>query len=256
MSAGRLTVGALSAEMEAFGLKHASRQLADQLEAADANGLTCREFLERLLACELRGRNERKRKRNYAAAHFPPHPKPIGEFDPSELEGGISATQVAQLKELTWLDAHGNVVLAGPPGLGKTMVAVGLGLLAIDEGYTVAFEKMESLVRIMDDAQVDRKAGFRLRYLRRCQMVIVDEIGYTPITKAQANRFFSLVSDAYERQSLVFTTNKEIPDWAEMVQDPVLATALMDRILHHARCFSLRGESYRLKHPELYAHKD
>jgi DNA replication protein DnaC len=136
------------------------------------------------------------------------------------------------------------------------MVAVGLGLLAIDEGYTVAFEKMESLVRVMDDAEVDRKAGFRLRYLRKCQMLIVDEIGYTPITKAQANRFFSLVSDAYERQSLVFTTNKEIPDWAEMVQDPVLATALMDRILHHARCFSLRGESYRLKHPELYAHRD
>ncbi len=251
-----LTVGALAAELEAFGLKHASRQLADQLESADANGLTCREFLERLLDCERGGRFERKRGRNYAAAHFPPHVKPIDEFDPAELEGGITATQVAQLKELTWLDAHGNVVLAGPPGLGKTMVALGLGLHAIDEGYTVAFEKMESLVRIMDDAAVDRKAGFRLRHLRRCQMVIIDEIGYTPITKAQANRFFSFVSDAYERQSLVFTTNKEIPDWAEMVQDPVLATALMDRILHHARCFSLRGESYRIKHPELYAHRE
>ncbi len=174
--AGRLTVGALSAEMEAFGLKHASRQLADQLEAADANGLTCREFLERLLDCELRGRAERRRKRSYSAAHFPPHARQLSEFDPSELEGGISATQVSQLAELTWLDAHGNLVLAGPPGLGKTMVAVGLGLLAVDEGYTVAFEKMESLVRIMDDAEVDRKAGFRLRYLRKCQMVIVDEL--------------------------------------------------------------------------------
>ena len=104
MSAERLTIGALAAEMEAFGLKHASRQLADQLEAADANGLTCREFLERLLACELRGRSERRRRRSYAAAHFPPHPKQLDEFDPSELEGGISATQVAQLRELTWLD--------------------------------------------------------------------------------------------------------------------------------------------------------
>ena len=91
----RMTIGALAAEMEAFGLKHASRQLADQLEAADANGLTCREFLERLLACELLGRNERKRKRNYAAAHFPPHPKQLDEFDPSELEGGITPTRTA-----------------------------------------------------------------------------------------------------------------------------------------------------------------
>ena len=133
------------------------------------------------------------------------------------------------------------------------MVALGLGLLAVDEGYTVAFEKMESFIKVLDDAGVDRKAGFRLRYLRKCQLVIVDEIGYTPITRTQANRFFSFVSDAYERSSMVFTTNKEITQWEELVGDRTLTTAMLDRILHHARCFSLRGESYRLKHPELYA---
>ena len=164
-----------------------------------------------------------------------------------------TATQVERLKELDWLDSHGNVVLAGPPGLGKTMIALGLGLLAVDSGYTVAFEKMESFIEILDRADVDRKAGFRLRYLRKCQLVIVDEIGYTPITKQQANRFFSFVSDAYERTSMVFTTNKEITQWEELMGDQVLVTAMLDRILHHARCFSLRGESYRLKHPELYA---
>ena len=144
-------------------------------------------------------------------------------------------------------------MLAGPPGLGKTMIALGLGLLAIDEGYTVAFEKMESFIDTLDKADVDRKAGFRLRYLKKCQLVIVDEIGYTPITKQQANRFFSFVSDAYERTSMVFTTNKEITQWEELMGDQALVTAMLDRILHHARCFSLRGESYRLKHPELYA---
>ena len=133
------------------------------------------------------------------------------------------------------------------------MIALGLGLLAIDSGYTVAFEKMESFIEILDRADVDRKAGFRLRYLRKCQLVIVDEIGYTPITKQQANRFFSFVSDAYERASMVFTTNKEITQWEELMGDQALVTAMLDRILHHARCFSLRGESYRLKHPELYA---
>ena len=174
-------------------------------------------------------------------------------FDPSELESGITATQIERLKDLDWLDSHGNVVLAGPPGLGKTMIALGLGLLAIDSGYTVAFEKMESFIGVLDNAGVDRKAGFRLRYLRKCQLVIVDEIGYTPITKQQANRFFSFVSDAYERTSMVFTTNKEITQWEELMGDQALVTAMLDRILHHARCFSLRGESYRLKHPELYA---
>ena len=229
-----MQIGQLGATMEAFGLKHAARSLPDLLELADRNGLTCREFLERVLISETQGRFARKRKRNYASAHFPPGVRPIDEFDPLELEGGITAAQIERLKELDWLDCHGNIVLAGPPGLGKTMIALGLGLLAIDGGYTVAFEKMGSFIEILDRADVDRKAGFRLRYLRKCQLVIVDEIGY-------------------ERASMVFTTNKEITQWEELMGDQALVTAMLDRILHHARCFSLRGESYRLKHPELYA---
>lgn len=244
-------IGQLSSAMETFGLKHAARALPDTLELAERNGLTNREFLARLLDSEVDGRNARKRKRNYAAAHFPPGVRPLEEFDPAELEGGITAGQLAQLADLGWLDAHGNVVLAGPPGLGKTMIALGLGLRAVDGGHAVAFEKTGSFIEILDRAEVDRKAGFRLRYLRRAQLVIVDEIGYTPIRKDQANRFFSFVSDAYERASMVFTTNKEITQWEELMGDQVLTTAMLDRILHHARCFSLRGESYRLKHPEL-----
>lgn len=248
-----MRIGQMSAAMEAFGMKHAARALPDLLEVAERNELTCREFLGRVLASETEGRFARKRKRNYASAHFPPGVKPIDEFDPSELESGIAATQIERLKDLDWLDSHGNVVLAGPPGLGKAMVALGLGLLAIDSGRTVAFEKMESFIDVLDNAAVDRKAGFRLRYLRKCQLVIVDEIGCTPITKQQANRFSGFVSGAYERTSMVFTTNKEITQWEELMGDQALVTAMLDRILHHARCFSLHGESYRLKHPELYA---
>lgn len=253
MSGKERQVGQLMASLEAFGLKHAARELADQLDVADRNGLTSRQFLSSLLQCEMDGRFARKRKRNYAAAHFPPSVRPIDEFDCSELESGITPSQLEQLKELFWLDAHGNVVLAGPPGLGKTMIAMGLGLHAIDEGYTVAFEKMDSLIKVLDTAGSDRKAGFRLRYLQKAQLVIVDEIGYTPITPVQANRFFSFVSDAYEKTSIIFTTNKEITRWAELMNDQTLTTAMLDRILHHARCYSLRGESYRLKHPEVFA---
>ena len=150
------------------------------------------------------------------------------------------------------LDTCGNLVFAGPPGLGKTMVAAGLGLHVINSGYTVCFEKMVSLVKILDTAETERTAGFRLKNLKKTQLIIIDEIGYTPITRSQANRFFTFISDTYETSSLLFTTNKKIIDWAEMMRDPVLTTALLERILYRAKCYSFQGESYRLKHPDLF----
>ena len=253
MGTKRIPIDRLTSLLQTFTLKHAAKALPDLLETADLESATNKQFLLSLLETEVIGRNERRRKRNYSAAHFPPNIKPIEEFNPDELDSGISQAQIYKLKELTWLDNVGNIVLAGPPGLGKTMVAVGLGLHAINSGYTVCFEKMVNLVKILDNAETERTAGFRLKNLKKAQLIIIDEIGYTPITRSQANRFFTFISDTYETSSIIFTTNKEITDWAEMVGDPVLTTALLDRILHHANCYSFKGESYRLKHPDLFS---
>jgi DNA replication protein DnaC len=250
---GKIQTDRLCAMLEAFGLKHISRSLPDILRAAEAEEQPHRQFLMSVLETEVRGRNDRRRHRNHALAHFPPSVRPLEEFDPAELESGITAGQLKQLKDLSWLDSYCNIILAGPPGLGKTMIALGLGLHAIDEGYTVCFEKMNSFFDILAKADYERSSGFRLKNIRKSQLVILDEIGYSTITREQANRFFCFVSDAYEKRSIIFTTNKEIPEWVEMMGDPVLTTAMMDRILHHARCFSLKGDSYRLKYPELFA---
>lgn len=245
----RIPIQRLCSLLETFALKHSSRHLADLIGKAEAEDTSYRQFLMSVLETEVKGRNERRRHRNYSAAHFPPDAHPLNEFDPGELESGITDGQIKHLKELTWLDNFGNIFLAGAPGLGKTMIAVGLGLEAINNGYTVCFEKMASLIKILDKADYERAAGFRLRNIKKAQMIIIDEIGYTPITREQANRFFTFISDTYGNSSIIFTTNKEITEWAEMMGDPVLTTALLDRILHHASCFSLKGESYRLKYP-------
>jgi DNA replication protein DnaC len=250
---GKIQMQRIRAMLETFGLKHVSKNLAEIIDAAETEERSYRDFLLGALEVEVKGRNERRRHRNYAGAHFPPIARPLEEFDTAELDAGITAGQIVQLKDLSWLDSHGNILLAGPPGLGKTMIAVGLGLHAINEGYTVCFEKMTEFCDILARAGHERSAGFRLKNIKKAQLFILDEVGYRTITREQANQLFCFVSDAYEKSSIIFTTNKEIPDWVEMMGDPVLTAAMLDRILHHARCFSLKGESYRLKHPELFA---
>ena len=247
-----IPISRLIALFETFGLRHSAKSLAEILEAAEQQNASYKQLLLSIFETEVKGRNARRRKRNYAAAHFPPNIQPLELFNPLELKSGITPAQINQLKELNWLDNKGNLIFAGPPGLGKTMVACGLGLQAINCGYTVGFEKMVNLIRLLDNCDVDRAAGFRIKNLRKAQLIIVDEVGYTPISRAQANRFFTFISDTYETSSLIFTTNKEVADWAEMMGDPVLTTALLDRILQHASCFSFTGESYRLKYPHTF----
>ena len=126
-------------------------------------------------------------------------------------------------------------------------MAIALGYEAIGKGYTVCFERISSLIRILKTAEIQRASDFRLRKILKSRLLIIDEIGYTPIEKREANLFFNLVSEMYEKQSIIITSNKSFTAWAEMMGDEVMTTALLDRLLHHAKIFSLEGDSYRLK---------
>jgi len=244
-------INMLRGTLAALGLKYAAASISVLLQEADKEGCTPVELLLHVTQYETSQRLIKRKGRNYAAAHFPPSPKRLDEYDTSELESGITPTQIAQLKDLSWADSASNILFLGPPGLGKTTLAVALGVEAVEGGYTVGFQRMSSLLDILSNAGVDRSSSFRLRKLKQCDVLIIDELGFCPITREQANLFFSLISDIHETTSIIMTTNKKVTEWAEFLGDNALATALLDRLLYNARCFSLIGESYRMKHPRV-----
>ena len=132
------------------------------------------------------------------------------------------------------------------PDLVKLILAIALGFEAISKGYSVCFERVSSLMKILKTAEVQRTSGFRLQKILKSDLLIIDEIGYTPIERREANLFFNLVSEMYEKQSIIITSNKSFTAWSEMMGDEVMTTAMLDRLLHHAAIFTLTGESYRL----------
>ena len=157
------------------------------------------------------------------------------------------------MTDLQFIKPRENLIFLGAVGTGKTHLATAIALKACQEGHRVRFFTAAELANILLERNNKGTLNSFLNTLKKTELVIIDEIGYTPISRSQANRFFTFISDTYETNSIVFTTNKEITDWAEMMGDPVLTTAMLDRILHHANCYSFRGESYRLKHPDIFS---
>lgn len=235
-------------QLKTLKLEGAWAQLDAVITEAETEKQSYVQFLQNILRVELENRAERRYQRNLTAAHFPVIKK-LDEFDFNRVKG-ITKTQVSQLLDFSWIDKKENVLYFGPPGLGKSHLAIALGYEAIGKGYTVCFERITSLMNVLKNGDIQRAAGFRLRKILKSQVLIIDEIGYTPIEKREANLFFSLISEMYEKQSIVITSNKSFTAWAEMMGDEVMTTAMLDRILHHAKIFSLDGKSYRIQKQE------
>lgn len=231
--------------LKALHLKGILSRYKDLADQAAEKKLHYDEYLTLLLEEEFKRKRDVSVKTKVVKARFP-YVKPLEQFDFS-FQPSLNEKEIIRLGSLAFIESKGNVIFLGPPGVGKTHLSVGLGIKACMAGYRVQFLTAQKLLEELIIAKRDGSLMEKILAYSRLHLLIIDELGYMPVSRDQANLLFQLISIRYEKSSIILTSNYNFDEWGKIFEDTVAASAIIDRMVHHANIFYINGSSFRLK---------
>lgn len=240
-----ITYERIKENLLALNMKNTLEMIDNYLERAIADKINIVDVLDHILSAEAKSKKLRAVENQIQVSGFP-FRKTIQMFD-FDFQPSIDKSQIDELCTMRFIENKENVVFLGTPGVGKTHLAVSLGILAAQHRYSTYYINCNTLIEQLNKAHFENRLADRLKHFAKYRVLIIDEIGYLPMDIQGANFFFQLIAKRYEKNTTIFTSNKMFSQWNEVFSDLTIASAILDRILHHCTVINIKGESYRLK---------
>ena len=235
----------LMVDLKKLRLPAIAEMVDSYVKSAASNNMSYIDFLSGLISEEVRLKERRSVESRIRKAKFPIL-KSLDDFD-YNFQPSINRKKIQELSDLRFIDNKENVLFLGPPGVGKTHLSISLGVRACEAGYKVLFTTLNEMTSTLLASLADNSFTSKLRIFIQPSLLIIDEVGYLPVSKQGANFLFQVVAKRYETASIILTSNKSFADWGEILGDTVTASATLDRLLHHSTIFNIKGESFRIR---------